>query len=82
MTINIDANTKNIDECIRLLRTRIPDAELYELGALMITSGAFLVVSAIPGLKDKFHDAVELSHQLLNQPNDAEANASSTGPLQ
>lgn len=69
--LNIDEHKQDVDDVLRLLKKRIPEAELYELGALLITTGCFLVSSAIPDLKIQLVPIAELAHQLLNQEKDA-----------
>lgn len=80
--IDIDSHKQHIDDAIRHLKNKIPNAELYELGALLISAGCFLVASAIPELKPQLIIPANLAHQLLNQEptektKDAEAITSS-----
>ena len=72
MSLDLDLHRPTVDEVIRLLRSRIPEAELYELGALLMSAGSFLVASAIPEMKPQLVPYAELAHQLLTQKKDAE----------
>ena len=74
---DIDSHKNDIDETIKFLHSKIPSAELYELGAIFLSVGAFLVASAIPDLKAQLIPTANLAHQLLNQKENAEANPSS-----
>ncbi len=65
--MNIDEHKQDIDDTIRFLKQRIPSAQLYELGAVLMSSGAFLIASAIPELKTQLIPVANLAHQLLTQ---------------
>jgi len=58
---------KAADEAIRTLKAQLPNADLYELGAIFLSCGAFLIVSALPDLKDSLKESALIAHQLLNQ---------------
>jgi hypothetical protein len=80
--LDIENHKQDIDDAIRFLKKQIPNAELYELGALLISAGCFLVASAIPELKPQLVPPANLAHQLLNQEHkDAETITSSTESL-
>lgn len=71
--LDVDANRHYVDEVIKLLHHKIPNAELYELGALLMSAGSYLVASAIPELKPQLVPFANLAHQLLTQEQHAEA---------
>ncbi len=53
------------DEIVHEVRKHVPDAELYELGALLISIGTFLTASAIPDLWPRLRGTASLAHELL-----------------
>lgn len=55
------------DEVVRLLVAKLPDAELYELGAMMLSIGCFLTANALPDMWPQLRNTAVLSHQLLHQ---------------
>jgi hypothetical protein len=57
------------DEIARLIRKKFPEAELFELGAFLTSSGIFMIANAIPDLWQELKPVAVLSHQLLNQAN-------------
>lgn len=76
--MDLDSQTQHVDETIRYLRKKIPDAELYELGAILMSAGAYLVSAAIPDMKEQLIPFANIAHQLLTQEEDAQANRTST----
>jgi hypothetical protein len=67
MIVSKDELASISDETVHNLTKRLPKAELYELGALLISMGCFLTASAIPDLWPRIRDTANLSHELLNQ---------------
>jgi len=55
------------DEAVRILSAKLPDAELYELGAMFLSIGCYLTANAIPDLWPQLKNTALLSQQLLNQ---------------
>jgi hypothetical protein len=53
------------DDIVHEAKKFVPDAELYELGALLISIGCFLTASAIPDLWPRLRGTAELAHELL-----------------
>lgn len=53
------------DELTHLIVKRFPDAELYEQGALLMSIGAYLTASCIPGLWPQLRGTASLAHELL-----------------
>lgn len=53
------------DDIVHEVKKFVPDAELYELGALLISIGCFLTASAIPDLWPRLRGTAELAHELL-----------------
>lgn len=70
------------DKISRLIRDEFPDAELYELGAFLTSSGIYLVANAMPDMWPRLKETAILVHQLLNQKENAEtwSKDSSTPP--
>lgn len=66
------------NEMVHALTQRLPRAELYELGAVFISIGCFLTASAIPDLWPQLKDTANLSHQLLNQKENKDAQSALT----
>ncbi len=72
MSSILDTHKEDIDWCIRTLHKKIPNAQLHEIGAVLISTGCFLVSAAIPDLKPVLISTANIAHQLLNQEtNDA-----------
>jgi len=55
------------DEVVKMLDSKLPNAELYEMGAILISMGTFMVANAIPDLWAHVKPAAILAHQLMNQ---------------
>lgn len=53
------------DDIVHEVKKLVPDAELYELGALLVSIGCFLTASAIPDLWPRLRGTAELAHELL-----------------
>ena len=53
------------DDIVHEVRKLVPDAEIYELGALLISIGSFLTASAIPDLWPRLKGTAALAHELL-----------------
>lgn len=53
------------ERIVKSLHDELPSAELYELGAILLSSGCFLVANAIPDLWPRLRGTAELAHQLL-----------------
>lgn len=53
------------DDIVHEVKKFVPDAELYELGALLISIGCFLTASAIPDLWPRLKGTAVLAHELL-----------------
>ena len=66
------------DELVHGMTKRLPQAELYELGAVFISIGCFLTASAIPDLWPQLKETANLSHQLLNQKENKDAQSAIT----
>lgn len=61
-----DKQTQDAAErIVKSLHDELPSAELYELGAILLSSGCFLVANAIPDLWPRLRGTAELAHQLL-----------------
>lgn len=61
-----DEQIKNASEkIVKTLRDELPDAQLYEMGAILISSGCFITANAIPDLWPRLRGTAELAHQLL-----------------
>lgn len=67
MNISKDDLAKISDDVVVDLTHRLPKAELYELGSLLISIGCFITASAIPELWPRLKPTAELSHELLFQ---------------
>ena len=55
------------EQIVKLLHTSLPDAELYERGAFLTSTGIFLIANAIPDLWPQLKPTATLAHELLNQ---------------
>lgn len=53
------------DDLVHYIHAKYPHMELYELGALLISSGCFLTASAIPDLWPRLKAPASLAHELL-----------------
>lgn len=53
------------DKLVRYAKELCPELQLHELGALLTSSGVFLIASSIPDLWPRLRSTAELSHQLL-----------------
>lgn len=53
------------DDLVRYVHEKYPHMELFEIGALLLSSGCFLTSSAIPELWPRLRAAASLSHELL-----------------
>jgi hypothetical protein len=53
------------EKIVRFAHQTFPSAELHELGAILISSGCFIVANAIPDLWPRLRGTAELAHQLL-----------------
>lgn len=62
------SNIEQISEdIIRDTKAKLPNAELYELGGILLSLGSFLVASAIPEMWPQLRNTALLSQELLNQ---------------
>lgn len=53
------------DDLVRYVHEKHPHMELFEIGALLLSSGCFLTASAIPDLWPRLRNTAALSHELL-----------------
>lgn len=55
------------EKVLSLLRKEVPNAKGYELGALLISIGCWLIFIEVPTLKEELKPMMLLSRQLMEQ---------------